>query len=296
MHFGMFLSILLVATLVGSLPAGSFNSKEVTIDYHLEGKKDGESVILLHGWMSCGEDLLKLEFAKRLATDYRLVVPDLRGCGRSDKPRAVNEYGVKMVKDVVRLMDHLDIERSHVIGYSMGGFIAAKLIADHPTRVKSAVIGGNGGFRKADMSPSIEAFSKSVGEEKSTFEAITETGPLAGFPPNPNLKDSKSFRERLDRTDPRAVAAVALGWRQLAVSDRDLRRIAIPTLVIRGEHENRSGIESTDRFHELVRSCTKVVLPGEYHESVPLTKAFSVRVRAFIDEVDRASKREAKIP
>jgi pimeloyl-ACP methyl ester carboxylesterase len=49
-----------------------------------------------------------------------------------------------MAEDIVRLMDHLHIEKAHIVGYSLGGMITMKLLTLHPERVKSAVLGGMG--------------------------------------------------------------------------------------------------------------------------------------------------------
>jgi pimeloyl-ACP methyl ester carboxylesterase len=53
-----------------------------------------------------------------------------------------------MVEDVVRLMDHLHIGKAHVVGYSMGGMIAMKLVTLHPERVSSVVLGGMGWLKE----------------------------------------------------------------------------------------------------------------------------------------------------
>ena len=50
----------------------------------------------------------------------------------------------ELVKDVVRLLDHLKIKKAHIVGYSMGGIIAGNFIAKHPDRVLSGTLGGMG--------------------------------------------------------------------------------------------------------------------------------------------------------
>jgi pimeloyl-ACP methyl ester carboxylesterase len=52
-----------------------------------------------------------------------------------------------VVEDVVLLLDHLKIEQAHIVGYSLGGMVAFKLVATHPDRVLSATIGGMGWLR-----------------------------------------------------------------------------------------------------------------------------------------------------
>ena len=70
------------------------------------------------------------------------------GHGKSGKPRGTSQYGVEMARDVIRLLDHLQISRAHMVGYSMGGFIVMNLLAAHPDRFLTATLGGSGGVRE----------------------------------------------------------------------------------------------------------------------------------------------------
>lgn len=126
---------------------GTFDAKGVKIAYSVQGK--GEPVILIHGWLSSSAinwDLTGI--SGLLAKDFQVVGMDVRGHGRSDKPTKEDDYGPELVEDVVRLMDHLKIEKAHVVGYSMGGIISANFIAKHPDRVLSGTLGGMGWMKK----------------------------------------------------------------------------------------------------------------------------------------------------
>ena len=78
-----------------------------------------------------------------LAKDFRVIALDCRGHGKSDKPHDATKYGNEMIEDVARLMDHLNIPKAHIVGYSMGGAITGKFITMHPDRVLTAVFGGS---------------------------------------------------------------------------------------------------------------------------------------------------------
>lgn len=120
-----------------------FDSNGVRISYTDEGR--GEAVVLLHGLHSSGDMNWRLPgIIARLAPHYRVITLDLRGHGHSDKPHDESAYGVQLEEDVVRLLDHLHIGRAHVVGYSMGGMIAMKLLVLHPDRVQTALLGGMG--------------------------------------------------------------------------------------------------------------------------------------------------------
>jgi pimeloyl-ACP methyl ester carboxylesterase len=150
-RFGLKLLLALLAAL-GCARAGwsaddeMLEVKGVKIHYTVEGK--GAAVVLIHGmdssaasnWRAPGTIAL-------LAKDYQVIAPDLPGHGKSDKPGNADAYGVQMVEDVVALLDHLQIKKAHIVGYSMGGMVAAKLMARHPDRVLSGILGGMGWLR-----------------------------------------------------------------------------------------------------------------------------------------------------
>jgi pimeloyl-ACP methyl ester carboxylesterase len=129
------------------LQADEFMSKEAKIHYVVAGK--GEPVILVHGLASSAKMNWEMPgTVADLAKHYQVIAFDNRGHGKSDKPQAESQYGVEMVEDVVRLMDHLNLRKAHVVGYSLGGMIAMKLLVLHPDRVSSAVLGGMGWLQR----------------------------------------------------------------------------------------------------------------------------------------------------
>ena len=123
--------------------ADSFDSAGVKIHYSVLGS--GEPVILIHGLYSSGRMNWEVPgTAALLAKHFQVVMLDCRGHGQSGKPEAEGAYGTNMVEDVVRLMDHLGIQKGRVAGYSMGGMIGMKLTVTHPDRVSRLVLGGMG--------------------------------------------------------------------------------------------------------------------------------------------------------
>jgi pimeloyl-ACP methyl ester carboxylesterase len=74
--------------------------------------------------------------------EFQLIAVDLRGHGKSDKPHDKDKYGPEMAEDVVRLLDHLKLPKAHLVGYSMGAYVAGGVAAKYPDRVLSVVYGG----------------------------------------------------------------------------------------------------------------------------------------------------------
>jgi pimeloyl-ACP methyl ester carboxylesterase len=151
-----FLATLCTLLLAGRAPAAEavpydvFDSAGVPIAYLVAGK--GEPVVLIHGlYSSAGINWQLPGTVKLLAEHYRVIALDLRGHGHSGKPKDEDAYGVQLMEDVVRLMDHLKIEKAHIVGYSLGGMVALKLVAEHPDRVLSCTLGGMGWFREGSL-------------------------------------------------------------------------------------------------------------------------------------------------
>ena len=119
-----------------------FTSDGVRIRYVDVGR--GEPVVLVHGFSSSLDaNWGNLGIIEKLSKDFRVIALDCRGHGKSDKPHDAASYGINMIEDVTRLLDHLAVRRAHIVGYSMGGAIAGKFITTHPDRVISAVFGGS---------------------------------------------------------------------------------------------------------------------------------------------------------
>ena len=125
---------------------GMFDAEGVQLRYVTAGT--GEPVLLLHGITRTIEvDWKEPGLFDALTEEFRVIALDQRGHGRSDKPDEKSSYGMEMVYDVIRLLDHLGLEAAHVIGYSMGGRIALKMVITDPTRLRSIVLAGSGGVR-----------------------------------------------------------------------------------------------------------------------------------------------------
>ena len=107
----------------------------VTLRYRDVGS--GDAIVLIHGYSAALESMAGIAGALQ---QYRTIALDVRGFGRSTKFADPSRFGQRMVDDVTRLMDHLKIERAHLIGHSMGALIAANVAARHPDRVSSAVL------------------------------------------------------------------------------------------------------------------------------------------------------------
>lgn len=119
--------------------------------YQVFGPDDAPCVLLAHGWGQQGSNLQTL--AECLARDYRVIVPDLPGFGRSERPPSawgVEEYAAA----IVQLLDTLSISQVMYIGHSFGGKIGLQLAAKYGDRVQSLVLISSAGLRPHQTLPS----------------------------------------------------------------------------------------------------------------------------------------------
>src|SRR5579864_7738630 len=121
-----------------------FNSNGVMIRYIVAGS--GSPIILIHPFAQSAD--IWAPVMTDLSKNFPIIALDCRGHGKSDKPHDPNQYGIEMVSDVIRLMDHLEIKQAIIIGYSMGGSIAVKMLTEHPDRFRLAIVGGSLGFTR----------------------------------------------------------------------------------------------------------------------------------------------------
>jgi predicted alpha/beta hydrolase family esterase len=120
-----------------------FTVNAVKIHYFVQGS--GVPVVLIHAWLSSADgNWLRPGTMAQLAKDHQVIALDLAGYGESDKPDNPSAYGNAWVEQVYQLMNHLHIQKAHIVGYSMGGMVALKFIVLHPDRTLSGLLGGMG--------------------------------------------------------------------------------------------------------------------------------------------------------
>ena len=244
--------------------AESFDSNGVQIHYVDKGR--GVPVVLLHGftgsyarhWEAPGV-MEALETA-----GYRVIAMDCRGHGQSGKPLDSSQYGLEMVRDVVRLLDRLHIERAHIVGYSMGGAIANQLLVRYPGRLMTVTLLGAGweGEDLEVVTSQMLALAEGFANKDASWliRGVTSSGQNGPTDDEVAALNASLFA----RNDPQVLAAVARGLLPLyEISGDSLRATTLPVLAIIGEHD--SGLEAVKRMAGVVRRLEVVEIPGASH-------------------------------
>ncbi len=254
-----------------------FDSDGIRIHYTVEGQ--GEPVILIHGFAANADLNWRVPgITEALARDYRVIALDARGHGLSGKPHDSDQYGIKMVDDVVRLMDHLEIEKAHIVGYSMGGFITLKLLAMYPERVISAAPCGAGWGPPGEGSDFRERLAEALesrGDFRPLFVMLDPEGKGPGW-----LATRLTNWQLNSINDPKALAAVIRSMGELAVTEDELRANTVPTLSVVGtEDPLRAGV---DRLTGVMSNHEVKYIEGANHLTA-LGSELLADIKTFLD-------------
>jgi pimeloyl-ACP methyl ester carboxylesterase len=238
----------------------------------------GRPIVLVHGW---GSDLehnwVQTGWVDALRDVRRVVALDVRGHGRSEKPHVQAAYGYRaMSRDVIVVMDALGIERADLLGYSMGSFMAACLLADAPDRFSAMVLGGIG-----DETPESAAACHAI--------AAALRGPADALPPDPFGRAVRAFvlgNPRNDDLEALALSALAM-WPEgypLQLAGARLREVDVPVLVVNGA-DDRPYVASDGRLVAAIPGARLVRIPGCDHLSAVADPRFKAATRAFLAQL-----------
>ena len=263
----------------------TFDSNGVKIAYLDEGK--GDVVVLLHGFGGKAADTWKsVPFAPaqvmtELAKEYRVIAPDQRGHGKSDKPHDPKKYGAEMAEDIVRLLDHAKVKKAHVVGYSMGTFVAGKLLATHPDRLLSVTFGGGGPAYQPpkEIVAVLEATAASLDKGKGIGPLIIGLTPAGQKPPTADEAAALS-NLFLGGSDQTALAAVARGLTGLEVTEKELKANRVPVRFVYGSLDPLK--ELAIRAGKLLDKSDAVVIEKGNHISTLTDPKFRKAIAEFL--------------
>lgn len=253
----------------------TFDSAGVRIAFIDEGPAipRGLPVVLVHGFASTyAVNWVNTLWVGLLTQSGRRVVAlDNRGHGESGKPHDPAAYATSvMAQDVICLLDHLDISRADVMGYSMGARITAFLALADPHRVRGIVLGGLG---------------LHLVEKSGLPDGIADA---MDAPDLASLSDpaQRMFRKFADQNgaDRLALSACIRGSRQ-SLSEAEIGRIAGPALVAVGTRDPIAG--NPHRLAALFPAGRALDIPDRDHNLAVGDKVYKRGVLDLLDELDQ---------
>ena len=244
----------------------SFHNGEVEIAYLDEG--EGDPVVLVHGFASTKNvNWVYPTWVSELRKSGRRVIAlDNRGHGDSAKLYDPAQYSIPtMSGDVVALMDHLDIERADVMGYSLGGRMTAWLGRNAPERLRSAILGGIGIAMIEGGGPG-ENVAKAL--EAPSLEEVTD----------PVGRTFRAFADQT-RSDRKALAACLRGSRRLMAKE-EAAQISVPVLIAVGTADEIAG--SAHALGEIIPGSEVLDIPRRDHMRAVGDKVYKEGVLDFL--------------
>lgn len=135
-------------------------SRKQRIFFRYEGER-GAFLVLHHGLLGSHEDWYAAGYVEQLAKEFRVVVPDARGHGRSDKPAEKEQYSqLQMAEDIVEILNELGIRNSHFVGYGLGALVGFEMLRRFPERMRIVIVGGE----SALVTPAVQAVYRAEAE------------------------------------------------------------------------------------------------------------------------------------
>ena len=220
----------------------------------------GPPLLLVHGLMVTGEMFEPV--IEHFATRHRVIVPDLRGHGRS-RGLPPPYTAAQLALDLARLLDHLGIASGAVLGYSQGGAIAQQLVLDHPRRCDRLVLACTYAFNMATPREQLE------GHLVPLLLRLLGTRRFVKFVISQGLKQLS--KERADwlaslMADQDTQLMVS-AWKETMAFDsrRRLAEIRCPTLVVAGSNDHAVPIHHAKMLHEGITGSRLVIIDGADH-------------------------------
>ncbi|MFX0080638.1 MAG: alpha/beta fold hydrolase [Candidatus Hodarchaeota archaeon] len=246
-------------------------SEGLQIYYETFGK--GKPIVLIHGW---GTDLkqnwVDTGWVKDLLSIRRVIALDCRGHGQSDKPydQKIYSYSI-MARDVLCVMDHLNIAKADLFGYSMGAFMATHLLGHKRERLTSVIMGGIGDET-----------------EESKDARFIADALRAKDPSHITNHFGRAFRAYVDlnpNNDREALALSALQmWSEgypIQLGGVGLADVDIPVLIINGENDD-PYVKSDQKLANAIPGAQLVRIPNKDHLSVVIDQQFKNEILMFL--------------
>lgn len=274
--------------LMGRVKGSFLEVDGIRIHYTVEG--NGEPIVLVHGYGVNADFNWRVPgVTDTLARTHKVIAMDVRGHGLSSKPRDPEKYGVEMVKDVVRLLDHLGIDKAHVAGYSMGGFITLKLVTMFPERLLTAIPCAAGWDRPTPQNASLLDGVAEALDAGQGFTPLLEKIEGLGRKPNHVMIFITDRLMRLINDVP-ALAALMRRFIDLAVNEEELRGNTVPVLSIIGTHDPlRTGV---DNMIGVMGNHEAVFVQRGDHTTTMFDPVYIQALTSFLDRHKATAARE----
>ncbi|MGQ3056293.1 MAG: alpha/beta fold hydrolase [Nevskia sp.] len=242
-----------------------------------------ETVVMIHGYSA--DKTVWMRFAPHFTDRYRVLVLDLPGHGETPFDAALRYDTLSQAQRVLKAMDVLGIQKAHLVGNSMGGFIAAQLALHHPERVQSATLMDAAGVIAPQPSDMEQMLSRGEGNpfeltSRAAFDrfyAMTMAQPpwVPGMTLDWIAADYAARRASLAR--------IFQDFHHVDLLDARLAEITVPVLVMWGDQDRLVHRSAAEVWARGIPGAQRVSYPDLGHMPMVEDPARSAAdVRTFI--------------
>jgi pimeloyl-ACP methyl ester carboxylesterase len=269
------------------------NINGIELSYTIEGR--GPPLVLIHG-LACGKRMW-LHQVRALRNFFTVITYDQRGHGLSIAPENPQDYsGPHLAQDLLGLLDHLAIDRYHLLGFSLGGGPALAAAIARPDRVTGLVLAGVGsGADNVTLIPSVVRRWVALAT-KSGMEDLPDEMLRSEFfktYANRSARDRCHIRALIKATPLRGLvftlSEVLAKRRSVFRMDAALKRIRTKTLILRGEQDNVCRA-SSKLLAASISGASYQVMPGAGHMApLEVPRLFNSIVHSFLTNASSRS-------
>ena len=254
-------------------------------NYVDNGNTAGPPVVFLHGF-PFSHEMWKPQL-NVIGKTYRTIAYDLRGHG--DSYVGDGQFTIEgHVDDLIALLDYLKIQKTVIVGLSMGGYITLRAIERNPDRFIAAVLCDTRGEADANEAK-LKRAAGAVSVKKNGSAAFAEGFVKAVFAEG-SMKSKpaavESIRNTISKTPPLSIAGTLIALAGRTDTTASLSNIKIPTLILVGEHDAITPPSASQAMKEKIAGSELHIVPGAAHMSnIENQDFFNEKLLSFLKRV-----------
>jgi pimeloyl-ACP methyl ester carboxylesterase len=265
------------------MPFATIN--QIVLYYELHGPAEAPPLVLIAGRSS--DHSTWLPNLRELVANFRVLVFDHRGVGQSTVPDA--GYTIRhMAADTLRLMEHVGFKRAHVVGASMGGYIAQEMALVASQQIGGLVLAGTVAHSDAWLD-NVWTMTLRLAADEAQREMRVRQTLLLSFSPD-FLNRPRVLNGLVEYGMAKATQQTLEGLRGHVAACRShdtrnrLAAITAPTLVLAGEHDILMPLSRVRQVAEAIPGAAFQILPGGHAFMTESPSDFNRAVLAFLEQ------------
>jgi 3-oxoadipate enol-lactonase len=234
--------------------------KDIKIAYELTGNPEGNRMVLLHG-LFLNADCWKAQLPA-FKDDFHILKLDLRGHGRSTKPKGrftIRNY----IDDIYKLLKHLNWTSDlYLVGHSLGGMIALTFAVEHPDFVKKIVAADS--FCHVTQDAITDVMGRIAQYPLEDFAKGISVRGLKPYDEEIALYLAKLVTDHMTKDDCLKATAASSGF----FICKAITKLNIPTLLVVGEKDITTPVWASYMLHEWLPNSKIIIIPNSGHLTI----------------------------